>query len=102
MIDLDISAKTFKAFCDVNRLTILQHLQNGERCACELLDEMPIEQPTLSHHMKILCDAQIVVARKQGKKTLYSLSPEGIQKAKDILSSITAIKNISPSIHAVD
>ncbi len=93
-------AKIFKAFCDVNRLNILALLQNGEKCACELVNEMPIEQSTLSHHMKILCDAKIVSSRKNGKKTLYSLSAEGIKSAQEHFTSITAIYDSKPSIHA--
>ena len=49
----------FKAFCDENRVKILKLLLTGEKCACVLLDDMHITQPTLSHHMKILCDLKI-------------------------------------------
>ena len=66
-------AAIFKAFCDENRLHILDLLRDGERCACSILDEMQITQPTLSHHMKILCDPGIVVGRKEGKWMHYSI-----------------------------
>ncbi len=94
-------ARIFKAFCDANRLMLLSLLQNGEKCACELLEEVEIGQPTLSHHMKILCDAEIVLSRKLGKMTLYSLSEQGIEHAKNILSQITEIKGNSPSPFAL-
>ena len=55
----------------------------------ELLDELHIGQPTLSHHMKILCDAGIVRGRKEGKWTHYSFDPQGVQKAKELLDEIT-------------
>ena len=58
-------ASMFKAFCDENRIQILELLQGGERCACSLLEEMQITQPTLSHHMKILCDSGVVIGRKE-------------------------------------
>ena len=61
----------FKAFCDENRVKILKLLLTGEKCACVLLDDMHITQPTLSHHMKILCDSGIVIGRKEGKWMLY-------------------------------
>lgn len=83
-------ARIFKAFCDANRLTILEMLQSGEKCACKLLEDLKIGQPTLSHHMKILCDADIVTGRKEGKWTYYSFNPEGISHAKDILNQITS------------
>ena len=84
------TAKVFKAFCDENRLQILELLRGGEKCACRLLEEMSISQPTLSHHMKILCDSGIVVGRKEGKWMHYRLSPEGIRIAQDYLTGLTA------------
>ena len=84
------TARVFKAFCDENRLQILELLRGGEKCACRLLEEMSISQPTLSHHMKILCYSGIVVGRKEGKWMHYRLSPEGIRIAKDYLTGLTA------------
>ena len=84
-------ARTFKAFCDANRLTILELLQSGEKCACKLLEELHIGQPTLSHHMKILCDAGSVTGRKDGKWTYYSFNHEGIANARSILQQITTL-----------
>ena len=82
------NARIFKAFCDANRLTILGLLQSGEKCACKLLEELNIGQPTLSHHMKILTDSKIVNVRKDGKWSHYSLSREGIQFAIDYLDQM--------------
>ena len=65
-------ASMFKAFCDENRLQILDLLRDGEKCACSILDEMQITQPTLSHHMKILVDCGLVNDRKEGKWHHYS------------------------------
>lgn len=83
------NARIFKAFCDANRLTILSLLRSGEKCACELLEELDIGQPTLSHHMKILCDSEIVIGRKDGKWTYYSFNPEGVKNARKLLEKIT-------------
>ena len=69
--------KRFKALADENRLAIMKLLQHGEKCGCVLLEELKITQPTLSHHMKILCDSDLVAGRKEGKWTYYSISPEG-------------------------
>lgn len=90
-------ARIFKAFCDPNRLTILSLLQSGEKCACKLVEELHISQPTLSHHMKILCGAEIVIGRKEGKWTYYSFNPEGIGKARKMLEEITAIADNASS-----
>ena len=67
------TARIFKAFCDGRRIEIIRLLSDGEKCACKLLEELEISQPTLSHHMKILCDSGIINSRKEGKWMQYSL-----------------------------
>ena len=79
------SARVFKAFCDENRLRILELLRSGEKCACVLLDDLHITQSTLSHHMKILCDSGVVQSRKEGKWVHYSIDPEGAERAIQLL-----------------
>ena len=81
-------AKVFKPFCDEKRLMILEMLQSGEKCACHLLNNMDIGQSTLSHHMKILTDSGIVVARKDGKWTHYSVSDNGVDVAITYLNQL--------------
>ena len=84
------TALIFKAFCDENRIRILKMLRSGEKCACKLLEELNVTQPTLSHHMKILCDSGVVVGRKEGKWMHYSISGEGAKVAKDLLKELTS------------
>lgn len=97
MMELDAkkTAVIFKAFCDENRIKILQLLQGGEKCACMLLEEMNITQPTLSHHMKILCDSGIVVGRREGKWTHYSISEEGVGYAAKCFGELTTVRGES-------
>ena len=85
VINAKKTAVIFKAFCDENRIRILQLLLDGEKCACKLLEEMNITQPTLSHHMKILCDSGIVEGRKEGKWIHYSISQKGVEEAQKYL-----------------
>ena len=80
------TARVFKAFCDENRLQILEMLRSGEKCACMLLDELQISQSTLSHHMKILCDSGIDQGRKEGKWVHYSIDPAGAERARKLLN----------------
>ena len=89
MHDYATDAKVFKAFCDVNRLQILEQLRSGEKCSCVLLEKLHISQSTLSYHMKILCDSGIVVGRVEGKWTHYGISAEGSQHAKELLQLLT-------------
>ena len=86
------NARVFKAFCDENRLMILELLQSGEKCACILLERLNIAQSTLSHHMKILVESGIVNARKDGKWTHYSINEAGAQNALLLLRNLTAVK----------
>ena len=87
-------AAVFKALGDENRIQILKMLLTGEKCACRLLDKLNISQPTLSHHMKILCDAEIVKGRKVGKWIYYSLDCQGI-------SGLRAMMDVSLDVAAV-
>lgn len=96
-MDERTTALIFKAFCDENRIRILRLLGGGEKCACRLLEEMSISQPTLSHHMKILCDSGIVVGRKEGKWMHYRISSEGVQIAKEYLNGLTDAAPIEES-----
>lgn len=93
-MDQDIKNITvvFKAFCDENRIKILRLLADGEKCACKLLEEMNVTQPTLSHHMKILCDSGIVVGRKDGKWMYYSISADGAEIAKKYIDELINLK----------
>ena len=85
-------ASVFKAFCDENRVRILENLITGEKCACMLLEQLKITHPTLSHHMKILCDSGIVKGRKEGKWMHYSISAEGAEFAAEKLRELTTVK----------
>ncbi|MCH5185505.1 MAG: winged helix-turn-helix transcriptional regulator [Oscillospiraceae bacterium] len=85
------TARIFKALSDENRVRILEILKSGEKCACKLLEELNVTQPTLSHHMKILCDSGIVDSRKDGKWTYYRISKSGRDNAMRIFAELTEI-----------
>lgn len=76
MINYAKYARIFKVMSDPKRLKIIDMLSEGELCACKILEEFHITQPTLSHDMKVMCDLGIVKARKEGKWMQYSLDIE--------------------------
>jgi ArsR family transcriptional regulator len=82
----------FKALSDTNRLMIVDMLSCGELCACVILEKFSITQPTLSHHMKTLCESGLVNGRKEGKWMYYSLNAETINRFKDFLDEVTSTK----------
>lgn len=88
------AASLFKALGDENRIRILKQLRSSEKCACRLLEELNISQPTLSHHMKILCDSGIVIGRKDGKWMHYSICCEGSKAVRTLLQTLLSPENI--------
>ena len=87
----------FKALCDEKRLSILELLKGGEKCACVLMEELNIAQSALSYHMKILCESGIVTSRQEGKWTHYRLSKAGGEMALERLRAI-----ITPNVEQDD
>ena len=82
------TVKMLKALSDENRFKIFNILQKGETCACELLDDLDIAQPTLSRHMKILVDSGLVKARKDAQWMRYSINKEALKELKDYFASL--------------
>lgn len=85
-------AALFKALSDPNRLMIVDMLSCGELCACRMLEKLSITQPTLSHHMKILCDCELLNARKEGKWSYYSLNEQAVHTFSVTLCSLISNK----------
>lgn len=84
----DEKARVFKALSDPNRLRIMDMLSDDELCACKILEKLNITQPTLSHHMKILCDSGLVNSVQCGKWMHYSLNQSGIELLKNGFNDI--------------
>jgi ArsR family transcriptional regulator len=81
-----------KALGDSNRLQIVQMLSDGEKCACKLLEHFEITQPTLSHHMKILCECGLVQVRRDGKWSHYSLNCATLADFKQFIGGLSCCK----------
>lgn len=77
-----------KALGDENRLKIVSLLTHGELCACKILEQFEITQPTLSHHMKILESCSLVSSRKDGKWTYYSLDCKTLGEFRDFIGGL--------------
>ncbi len=77
----------YKVLADQTRLRIvLELLNNEELCACKLLEIVDCQQPTLSHHMKLLVDSELVNARKDWKWTHYSINNEKVIEISNFLN----------------
>lgn len=79
----------FKALADETRLKIIQMLSQGELCACHILEEFNITQPTLSYHMKILTECGLVNAVKDGSWMKYTLNNERFLMIKEVYEYVS-------------
>lgn len=77
-----------KALGDETRVKIYDMLSEGELCACNILEEFHITQPTLSYHMKILCDSGLVNSRKDGVWMKYSINKGCLNLLKNLINEI--------------
>jgi DNA-binding transcriptional ArsR family regulator len=64
-----------KALADVNRLRIVRRLAMGPSTVTDLIEEVGLSQPLVSHHLKRLRDAGLVDTRRTGRETVCSLRP---------------------------
>jgi len=78
----------YKALADETRLKIVMMLTKGELCACSILENFSITQPTLSYHMKILTESGLVQGRRDGAWMRYSLNLEKVAIARKLLDDI--------------
>src|SRR3979490_3292585 len=69
-------AALFKALADPHRLTMLATLARAddEVCVCDFTGALPLEQPTVSHHLKILREARLVTCERRGTWVYYRLA----------------------------
>ena len=77
-----------KALSDETRVKIFEMLSHNELCACIILEEFNITQPTLSYHMKTLCECGLVKSRKDGSKTFYSIDEESLEDLRKFIDTI--------------
>lgn len=81
-------AAIFKALSDETRVRIFDMLTHRELCACKILEEFDITQPTLSYHMKILCESKLVDYRRDGVWIRYSINRNTLEVTKGLFDKI--------------
>ncbi len=83
-------ASWFRALSDETRVRVVEILASGEKCVCELQDELHAAQSRLSFHLKVLREAGLVNDRRQGRWVYYSLRPEALEAMADYLQEKSA------------
>lgn len=77
-----------KALSDETRVKIFSMISQGELCACKILEEFNITQPTLSYHMKILCESGLIDSRKDGIWMKYTINNNNLMNFKNFFDNI--------------
>ncbi len=86
----DDMASTFAALGDPVRLRIVSMLAaapDGTACGCDLEAPLGLSQPTVSHHLKILREAGLVVGDRQGRWVHYRVVPERLESLRSALAT---------------
>jgi ArsR family transcriptional regulator len=83
-------AALFKALGDPNRLTMLATLARADEevCVCDFTDALPLNQPTVSHHLKILRDVGLVASERRGTWVYYRLAADARDRLNAVLGSV--------------
>ena len=83
-------AATFKALADPHRLSMLATLARAEDevCVCDFTAALPLEQPTVSHHLRILREAGLVTCDRRGTWVYYRLAADARRRIDAALNSV--------------
>lgn len=85
---LNRAVELFHALSDETRLSVVQMLRSGERCVCELQDELDAAQSRLSFHLRVLKDAGLLNDRKEGRWVYYSLNKDAFSELTEVLGEL--------------
>ena len=86
----DQARQLLKALADPIRLDVVQALTAGERCVCELTEQLGLAQSRLSFHLRVLREAGLIEAREQGRWVYYTLRNEAIEQLQRWLAGIAS------------
>jgi ArsR family transcriptional regulator len=78
---LDPDVRLLQALADPTRLAIVRQLSgDGETCACDFTACCAVRQPTVSHHLKVLREAGLIVGERRGTWIWYRLAPDAAER----------------------
>jgi ArsR family transcriptional regulator len=82
-----------KVIAEPHRLKALCLLSEKEQCVCDLMQELGLSQPLVSHHLAVLRNAGLVAFRRQGTSVLYSTKPEMLRQLWDTVDNMLSIND---------
>src|SRR5580693_10164767 len=88
--DFEPAAALLKAIADPYRLTMLATLATAEDevCVCDFTDALPLNQPTVSHHLRILREAGLVTCDRRGTWVYYRLAADAMERAAGAMNGV--------------
>jgi len=88
--DFEGAATLLKAIADPYRMTMLATLATNDHevCVCDFTDALPLNQPTVSHHLRILRDAGLVTCDRRGTWVYYQLAADAIERVGGALNAV--------------
>ncbi len=95
----DLFAGIFKTLSHPTRIRIIQLLQDGPLCVCEIIEDLQLEQSNVSQHLSVLRNQGIISSYRDGAKVMYKVDvPEIFEVLQDaqkvILKQISSIQQV--------
>jgi ArsR family transcriptional regulator len=88
VVDDRALVRVLKALADPQRFEMVRAIAAGGELSCtQVCERSPLSQPTVSHHMKILTDAGVVVARREGQFSYMSVDADVLGRALEVLGA---------------
>lgn len=89
--------RRFQAVAEETRFEIVRRLAGGEKCVCELQDDLDAAQSRLSFHLKKLKDAGVVSDRRDGRWVYYALVPGALDEMRAFLGEVKPDESWRPT-----
>lgn len=80
--------RTFDALGDPTRRMLFERLRQGSCSVTELMSVVPISQPAVSQHLKVLREARLVKVEKRGQQRIYHLDPAGLAELREYVEGL--------------
>jgi DNA-binding transcriptional ArsR family regulator len=87
----DADVAVLRALAHPVRLEMMRQIaERPETCACDFTKVFAVSQPTVSQHLKVLRDADLVHTQRRGNQICYSINPSAIRQLHDIVDNLSA------------
>jgi len=80
-------ANAFVALADPTRRAVFERLRKGPRAVGDIAEGLPVSRPAVSQHLKVLKDARLVTAYRDGTRQFYAIDTQGLSAVRAYLDS---------------